>query len=99
MSKPPVILTIERSNLAAVEGILLKAKAGELSDLRRAQTQLSVYADRRISMEGEPATIEARLAILSDLLDQIEQRVRMARTGRAEPDPRNLPARRAVPPR
>ncbi len=73
MSKPPLTLTIERSNLAAVEGILLKAKAGELSDLRRAQTQLSVYADRRGSMAGEPATIEARLAILSDLLDQIEQ--------------------------
>ena len=73
MSKPPLTLTIERSNLAAVEGILLKAKAGELSDLRRAQTQLSVYADRRGSMAGEPAAIEARLAILSDLLDQIEQ--------------------------
>ncbi len=73
MSKPHLTLTIERSNLAAVEGLLLKAKAGELSDLRRAQTQLSVYGDRRGSMEGEPAAIEARLGILADLLDQIEQ--------------------------
>jgi len=73
MSKPPLTLMIDRSDLAAVEGILLKAKAGELADLRRAQTQLSVYGDRRGSMEGEPASIEARLEILSDLLDQIER--------------------------
>lgn len=73
MSKQPLMLTVERSSLAAVEGVLLKAKAGELSDLRRAQTQLSVYADRRGSMAGEPAAIEARLAVLSDLLDQIER--------------------------
>ena len=73
MTKPPLILTIERSTLATVEGILLKAKAGELSDLRRAQTQLSVYGERRGSMEGEPVTIEARLTVLSDLLDQIER--------------------------
>ncbi len=73
MSKPVVTLTIERANLAAVEGLLLKAKASELSDLRRAQTQLAVYGDRRSGMEGEPAAIEARLEILSDLLGQIEQ--------------------------
>jgi hypothetical protein len=73
MRNPPLTLTVERSSLAAVESILLKAKAGELSDLRRAQTQLSVYADRRGSMAGEPAAIEARLAVLSDLLDQIER--------------------------
>jgi hypothetical protein len=73
MSKPPVTITIEGASLDALEGLLLKAKAGELSDLRRAQTQLSVYGDRRGSMEGEPAAIEARLGLLSDLLDQIER--------------------------
>jgi hypothetical protein len=72
MNKPPVTLTIARTNLAAIEGLLLKARAGELSDLRRAQTQLSVYGDRRASMEGEPAAITARLEILTDLLGQIE---------------------------
>ena len=71
--KKPVTLTIEPENLAAVEGLLLKAKASELSELRRVQTQLSVYGDRRSGMEGEPAAIAARLEILSDLLRQIEK--------------------------
>ena len=73
MTKPPLTLTIETDDLAAVEGLLLKARAGELSELRRVQTQLSVYGDRRSGMEGEPAAITARLEILSDLLRQIEQ--------------------------
>jgi hypothetical protein len=72
-TKPPVTVTIERADLPAVEAVLLKAKASELSDLRRAQTQLAVYGDRRSGMEGEPAAIEARLEILSDLLHQIEK--------------------------
>ena len=71
--KKPVTLTIGTDDLAAVEGLLLKARAGELSELRRVQTQLSVYGDRRSGMEGEPAAITARLEILSDLLRQIEQ--------------------------
>ena len=73
MKKPPVTLTIEPGNLAAVEGVLLKAKASELSELRRIQTQLSVYGDRRSGMEGEPAAITIRLEILSDLLRQLEE--------------------------
>ena len=73
MTKPPLTLIIETDDLAAVEGLLLKAKAGELSELRRVQTQLSVYGDRRSGMEGEPAAITARLEILSDLLRQIEE--------------------------
>ena len=72
MTKPPVSLTIERGQLDAVEGLLLKSKAGELSELRRVQTQLSVYGDRQSGMEGEPAAISARLDVLSDLLRQIE---------------------------
>ena len=71
--KKPVTLTIEPEDLATVEGLLLKAKAGELSEMRRVQTQLSVYGDRRSGMEGEPAAIAARLEILSDLLRQIEE--------------------------
>ena len=71
--KKPVTLTIDRENVATVEGLLLKAKASELSELRRVQTQLSVYGDRRSGMEGEPAAIAARLEILSDLLRQIEE--------------------------
>ena len=73
MTKPPVSLTIEPDQLAAVEGLLLKAKASELAELRRVQTQLSVYGDRRSGMEGEPAAITTRLEILSDLLRQIEE--------------------------
>ena len=73
MDKPPVTLSIAPENLSAVEGLLLKAKASELAELRRVQTQLSVYGDRRSGMEGEPAAIAARLEILSDLLRQIEE--------------------------
>lgn len=73
MKSEPVTLAIERADLVAVEGLLLKAKAGELSELRRVQTQLSVYGDRRSGMEGEPAAIATRLEILSDLLRQIEK--------------------------
>ena len=73
MNKPPVTLAIDADKIEAVEGLLLKAKAGELSELRRVQTQLSVYGDRRSRMEGEPAAIAARLEILSDLLRQIEE--------------------------
>ena len=73
MNKPPVTLAIDADRIAVVEGLLLKAKAGELSELRRVQTQLSVYGDRRSGMEGEPAAIATRLEILSDLLRQIEE--------------------------
>ena len=73
MKTTPVTLSIEREALAAVEGILLKAKAGELSELRRVQTQLSVYGDRRSGMDGQPAAISARLEVLSDLLRQIDE--------------------------
>ena len=71
MTKSPVTLTIKLDQLAAVEGLLLKAKAGELSELRRVQTQLSVYGDRRANMESEPAAIEARIAVLTRLIDQV----------------------------
>ena len=74
MKNPPVTLTVEPDQLDVVEGLLLKAKAGELSELGRIRTQLSVYGDRRSGMEGEPAAIETRLEILSDLLRQIEER-------------------------
>jgi hypothetical protein len=69
----PIRLVIEPKDLAGLERLLLKAKAGELSDLRRAQTQLSVYGERRAGMEGEPAAIAARLELLTDLLIQIEK--------------------------
>ena len=51
--------------------LLLKARATELSELRRFQTQLSVYGDRRANMESEPAAIEARIAVLTRLIDQM----------------------------
>ncbi len=73
MKQPPVTLTIDPDKLPAVEGLLLKARASELAELRRVQTQLSVYGDRRSGMEGEPAAISTRLEILSDLLRQIEE--------------------------
>ena len=72
MKNEPVILSVERDKLAAVEGLLLKAKASEQSELGRVRTQLSVYGDRRSGMEGEPAAIESRLEILAELLEQIE---------------------------
>jgi hypothetical protein len=34
---------------------------------------LSVYGDRRASMEGEPAAVTARIELLTELLTQIEQ--------------------------
>jgi hypothetical protein len=69
----PITLIIEPKDLAVLERLLLKAKAGELSGLRRAQTQLSVYGERRAGMEGEPEAIAARLELLTDLLIQIEK--------------------------
>ena len=68
-----ITLTIEAHDAQTIRSLLLKIRAAELSDLRRAQTQLSVYGDRRASMEGEPAAISARLDLLTDLLRQIEQ--------------------------
>ncbi len=73
MTKPPVTLTIEPDQLDAVEGLLLKARATELSELGRVRTQLSVYGERRSGMEGEPAAIETRLEVLSELIRQIKE--------------------------
>jgi hypothetical protein len=73
VNQAPITLTIDRDDLATVEGLLLKAKATELSDLRRAQTQLSVYGERRAGMEGEPPAISRRLDVLADLLGQLER--------------------------
>jgi hypothetical protein len=73
MKNETVILSFDRDQLPGVEGLLLKAKASEQSELGRVRTQLSVYGDRRSGMEGEPTAIEARLDILSDLLRQIEE--------------------------
>jgi hypothetical protein len=69
---PAITISIEPDDIAAVRGLLLKMRAAELSDLRRVQTQLSVYGDRRASMEGEPAAISARIDLLTELFDQIE---------------------------
>jgi hypothetical protein len=71
-SMPPITLTIERERIALVRRLLLKIRAEELSDLRRIETQLSVYGDRRANMETEPAAITARIEMLSDLLAEIE---------------------------
>ena len=68
-----VTLAMDPAAAGVVERLLLKMKASELSDLRRVQTQLSVYGDRRASMDGEPAAIQARIDILEDLLGQIRQ--------------------------
>jgi len=67
----PITLAVDRDSVVEVERLLLKMKASELSDLRRVQTQLSVYGDRRASMDGEPAAIQARIDILEDLLGQV----------------------------
>ncbi len=65
-------LTVKAADVAALRRLLLRLRSSELSDLRRVQTQLSVYGDRRASMEGEPATIAARLALVEDLLAQLD---------------------------
>jgi hypothetical protein len=67
-----ITLAVEGARVAVVRRLLLKMKAAELSELRRAQTQLSVYGERRASMEGEPAAIAERLEAISDLLAQID---------------------------
>jgi hypothetical protein len=67
----PIHLTVDRGDVVILQGLLLKARATELSELRRYQTQLSVYGDRRINMVGEPVAIEARIAVLTRLLDQM----------------------------
>ena len=67
----PITLAVDRDSVVEVERLLLKMKASEVSDLRRVQTQLSVYGDRRASMDGEPAAIQARIDILEDLLGQV----------------------------
>ena len=66
-----ITLTIEPDDIATVRGLLLKMRAAELSELRRVQTQLSVYGDRRASMEGEPTAISARIDVLTELLGQL----------------------------
>jgi hypothetical protein len=73
-SMRPITLTIEPERVAVLRRLLLKMRAGELSDLRRIETQLSVYGDRRANMETEPGAITARIELLSDLLDQIDAR-------------------------
>ena len=69
---PPITLTIEPDDVPVVRRLLLKMRAGELSDLRRIETQLSVYGDRRANMEPEPTAINARIEVLSDLLAQLD---------------------------
>jgi hypothetical protein len=72
---PSITLTIDSANVPVVRRLLLKMKAAELSELRRAQTQLSVYGERRSSMDGEPAAIALRLEVLAGLLAQIESQM------------------------
>ena len=69
---PPITLTLEPDAVPIVRTLLLKMRAGELSDLRRIETQISVYGDRRSNMATEPAAITARIEVLSDLLAQLE---------------------------
>jgi hypothetical protein len=68
----PITLTIDPDQVPVVRRLLLKMRAGELSDLRRIETQLSVYGERRANMETEPAAINARIAVLTDLLAQLD---------------------------
>ena len=72
---PPITLTIDEADIPVVKRLLLKIQACELSDLRRTQTQLSVYGDRRAGMAGEPAAIEVRLAVVSGLIAQIDAQI------------------------
>lgn len=67
-----ITLTISASGVVLARGLLAKMRATELSDLRRAQTQLSVYGDRRANMSSEPAAIQARLDLLDDLIRQVD---------------------------
>lgn len=68
----PISLTIDPADVAMFRRLLLKMRASELSDLRRIETQLSVYGDRRVNMETEPAAITARIDVLSGLIAQLE---------------------------
>jgi hypothetical protein len=68
----PITLTIDPDQVPVVRRLLLKMRAGELSDLRRIETQLSVYGERRANMETEPAAINARNAVLTDLQAQLD---------------------------
>ena len=67
----PIHLRVDHDDVVILQGLLLKARATELSELRRLQTQLSVYGDRRANMQSEPAAIETRIAVLTRLLDQV----------------------------
>ena len=69
---PQITLTLEPAAVPVVRRLLLKMRAGELSDLRRIETQLSVYGDRRANMATEPAAITERIEVLSDLLAQLD---------------------------
>lgn len=67
----PIHLTVDGDDVLVLQGLLLKARATELAELRRVQTQLSVYGDRRANMASEPAAIGARIAVLTRLIDQL----------------------------
>ena len=67
----PIRLTVDDDDVVILQGLLHKARATELAELRRLQTQLSVYGDRRANMESEPAAVEARIDVLTRLLDQM----------------------------
>jgi hypothetical protein len=67
-----ITLAIDENDVPVVKRLLLKIQAGELSELRRTQTQLSVYGDRRAGMAGEPAAIEGRLDVVARLIAQID---------------------------
>ena len=75
-----IILTVPGEKAAALETLLIRIKASELSELRSIQTQLTVYGDRRSTMEGQPGVIEARMALLEELLSQVREQ-RKAVTG------------------
>ena len=67
-----ITLTVAPEKFDLAYTLLARFKASELSDLRRSQTQLSVYGDRRVSLAGEPAAIQARMELLEDLLTQLK---------------------------
>lgn len=68
-----ITITLTDGELPALERLLIKLKASELSELRSAQTQLSVYGDRRATLTSVPGTAQGNIDLLEGVIGQLRE--------------------------
>lgn len=65
-------IRLKDADARELRAILLKARASELSDMRRNQVQLTVYQDRRAGLSDTINQESKRIAFLDSLLEGFE---------------------------